>query len=1135
MHNHLLSLDKTTFRWLLLLMTLLTAVGAAPAQAASYTFSGGLIATLLPLDNLPPGCSANLLQANTYTCGVLTLADGDMITITNKPITINFSGAFTTGTGTLINSGGSPADLILNLDGVLNMGINAKLIANVTGTAAVNLGANSEVAGSITATTTTGIITTGDNTKVGGAINAQMGAVTIGPNSTVNGTITASAGVVTIGANSQVYGDIQGGDGAINMGVNSAVHGTITAPVGVITIESNSHVYGNITGGLGAVTTSPGVTISGNITTNAGVVTIGVDNTVGDIITGDGGITIGDRSVVGTVSSPVGVITILNYVTVGGDVTSGAGAVNVESNSRICGNVIINGAGVLTLTTDVKVGGYITTTVGAITVGAGSTINGDAIISGAGVLTMTSAKVAGNISTVDGAITLTTSHTKGTVLASGAGVVTTTGSIINDPALDVPLACGVAPTPGTPISGSTATGLFDCLETGKEKPTLYTKLAGTAFTFDIAALKTDKTLESSYVPIGGTAKYVRVELFDDTTPPASCAAYANPVAIQAVAFTSSSGGRTLTGAFNLAGAYKKLRCRVTECTDSSCAESSATAEQSCSSDQFSVRPVAVALTSSANAVAPSSTSTPLIKAGANFNLSAVTASTDNYSGLLTLDASKLKAQNPSSDTIKTYDGVAGTLTSPLTANAAISNAAYSEVGYLYLAPGAYRDDEFTKVDSDNGDCISIASASSDNHLSAILVDGQYGCSIGNITEVSLGRFIPDHFGVTGSVVTRSELQTTEGQEIPFTYMDEPMQLNLTVTAYNKSEDATHNYQGKFAKLNTTDWHLSNWNCSGISDVQCMGLSATNDTTLLTDRLAIDTISPNSQVAGNTTISGGSIDGWSVGSSYFTVNILVKRYVNSDTTVNPNSKVTPVTPDGPFDVLILGVKPQDLDGVTLPPKAATDSAHCVDLNTKTGTEDSSCTFAEADDIDLRRKIVETKVRFGRLSISNAYGSELQNLPVPVEAQYWNGSSFVVNGDDNKTLLVDGNIIIGNFQDASTTPPTFAFGTADTNGSCSDSTLNGVMSKGKSCILFDKPSTSQSFDLLINLGSVGLAEPTCLSSTLLASGSSTPANMTYLSGNWCGTGYDRDPTAHITFGIYKDNSKGKSRLIYFREVY
>jgi len=622
-----------------------------------------------------------------------------------------------------------------------------------------------------------------------------------------------------------------------------------------------------------------------------------------------------------------------------------------------------------------------------------------------------------------------------------------------------------------------------------------------------------------------------VELFDDTSP-ANCPTYTNdPVTpMQIATFTSSSGGRTLPTLpvnFNLPGVYKKLRCRVTECTNSTCTTVSATAEQSCSSDQFSVRPIAVTLMSSANAVAPSSTSTPLIKAGVGFNLSASTTGLDNYSGLLTLYSNKLTVENPNQDITQPNTGVIGTLTPiTLTANTTVSNATYSEVGYLYLAQGSYRDDSFTAVDSVKGDCII-------NNLSDSLSGGQYGCSIGNTIPLSMGRFIPDHFGVVGSVVTRSELQLTELQKMPFSYMEEPMQLTLMVTAYNKSEGATFNYQEKFAKLNTTDWSatdLSNWTCI---DVSCMGLSATSGTMPLTDRLVIDTTRLNSKLPSNTTALGDN--GWSNGSSHFAVNILLKRYINPDSNVNPSGRVSP---DGPYDVLKLGAKPRDLDGVTLPPKAAADSTHCVNLDALTGVENPDCAFVGAVETDLRRKVIETKVRFGRLSLENAYGSELQSLIIPVEAQYWNGSSFVRNDDDNNTSLADSNIVVGNYQggilakDVAIPPK---FGTFDAAGNCiiTDTTKNGVMSGGKSCILFSKPLISGSVDLLVNLGGTGI--PAICPVPSGSAENLNPENMAYLRGNWCGENYDRDPTGQVTLGIYKDNGKGGNRLIYFREVY
>jgi hypothetical protein len=504
-----------------------------------------------------------------------------------------------------------------------------------------------------------------------------------------------------------------------------------------------------------------------------------------------------------------------------------------------------------------------------------------------------------------------------------------------------------------------------------------------------------------------------------------------------------------------------------------------------------------------------------------------------------LDTVKLTAQNTTQDTTKASGGVVGKLTPTLTANAIISTATYSEVGYLYLAAGAYRDDNFTSVDNTidsttgqrKGDCI----VDSLSDIPSVVPDqtlGKYGCRIGNTALATLGRFTPDHFGVGGTeFITRSDLQTVESQSNPFTYMDEPMQLGLTVTAYNAGEGVTQNYQGVFAKLNTTNWNLTNWFCTNpavsfpilvplpVPD-QCMGLSASDGSTSLTDRLVIDTL-PTPQ---NTV--------WSKGSSNFTANIKLQRNV---------------IPDGPYDDLKFGAKPQDLDGITLPPNldgvtlplnAVTDTAHCVNLNKATGGEASNCTFALADETVLRRLLFTTRVRFGRLSLANASGSELVDLSVPVEAQYWNGSSFAVNTFDNLTTLANTNIVLGNYQGLSAIA-TPSFRAADANGSCSGNLSSStVLKQGKSCILFGKPSVSGSFDALVNLGSTG-SPANCLGPPLTY-GSSLSATLGYLSGKWCGgdgSPYDRDPTAHVTFGIYNTNgnSNGNSHLIYFREVY
>ncbi|MCU7376320.1 hypothetical protein PEC18_37430 [Paucibacter sp. O1-1] len=58
-------------------------------------------------------------------------------------------------------------------------------------------------------------------------------------------------------------------------------------------------------------------------------------------------------------------------------------------------------------------------------------------------------------------------------------------------------------------------------------------------------------------------------------------------------------------------------------------------------------------------------------------------------------------------------------------------------------------------------------------------------------SANIGRFVPDGFAVSSSSVLPSCGS--------FTYMDQPFDLTLTLTAYNTADNITQNYQGAFAK------------------------------------------------------------------------------------------------------------------------------------------------------------------------------------------------------------------------------------------------------------------------------------------------------------------------------------------------
>ena len=130
-----------------------------------------------------------------------------------------------------------------------------------------------------------------------------------------------------------------------------------------------------------------------------------------------------------------------------------------------------------------------------------------------------------------------------------------------------------------------------------------------------------------------------------------------------------------------------------------------------------------------------------------------------------------------------------------------------------------------------------------------------------------------------------------------------------------------------------------------------------------------------------------------------------------------------------------------------------------------------------------------IRSGRLSLRNTYGSELLDLPVPFEAQYWTGSSYVRNAADSCTqvpvstasagLTFGGNLAAGKI-------------TLSINGTTSG---NCSFSSGDGRLMLTKHGTGSDgyVDLTIN----------------------APA---WLEFGWKGAG-NADPTNRATFGIYK----------------
>ncbi len=138
----------------------------------------------------------------------------------------------------------------------------------------------------------------------------------------------------------------------------------------------------------------------------------------------------------------------------------------------------------------------------------------------------------------------------------------------------------------------------------------------------------------------------------------------------------------------------------------------------------------------------------------------------------------------------------------------------------------------------------------------------------------------------------------------------------------------------------------------------------------------------------------------------------------------------------------------------------------------------------------------ELRFGRVALENAHGSELVALPVPFTAEYFNGTYFVDHAADSCTTLVVGNVAL----------------TPNPGGLVSAATLaNSPLLSGDAGLSLSAPGSGNTgyFDVGYDLTS-----------------------YSWLLGDWDGdNGWDDNPSSRATFGIFR----GPDMLIYSREIY
>lgn len=363
----------------------------------------------------------------------------------------------------------------------------------------------------------------------------------------------------------------------------------------------------------------------------------------------------------------------------------------------------------------------------------------------------------------------------------------------------------------------------------------------------------------------------------------------------------------------------------------------------------------------------------------------------------------------------------------------------------------------------------------------------------------VGRFYPDHFVFTNPQLTnRSDLACAAST---FTYMGEQFSLGFTLTAQNASNNPTLNYDtaNGFAKLDGTadPWttfgtnrSLGLWGIGALTAYPaCNAVFATTSpyNTAYSSVAPACPSSPASPIAQSPAASRISVQSnpaptgtWINGAATFSASTIVGRAGIAD---------------GPY-LVSLGIAPQDADGVTLLP-----SAKDMDAD-NSGTSE-------------RALLASTEIRFGRLRMNNAYGSELLPLPVPLLAQYWNGTGFILNTDDSCTQVpVPVPVVI-------TTPlsPGLTFYAPPT-------TATNALQAGQTTATLNTPFISGN-------GGLRLSTPGLNNFGYVDVKITTPD---YLQYNWNGAAtagnfFDDNPGARATFGKYKQ----RNELIYMREIH
>jgi MSHA biogenesis protein MshQ len=162
-----------------------------------------------------------------------------------------------------------------------------------------------------------------------------------------------------------------------------------------------------------------------------------------------------------------------------------------------------------------------------------------------------------------------------------------------------------------------------------------------------------------------------------------------------------------------------------------------------------------------------------------------------------------------------------------------------------------------------------------------------------------------------------------------------------------------------------------------------------------------------------------------------------------------------------------------------------------------------------------------LRSGRLRLSNAFGKATAALQLPVVAEYWAGSAWLLNSADSCTALAGASVALANPRGAT--------------GAASAATTSAgalAMGSGNGSITLAAPTpagSTLSLDIALNLGST-TADQSCNTAHPATTGAALP--WLRAQNGSCAASADRDPAARASFGIFAPETR---KTVHARDLY